>query len=195
MAKNRSNADQQDAIDLLIEDHEKVDKLFKEFEDADRDDDETRSRIVEQACMELKVHSMLEQEVFYPAIRAEVEDDEDEDLLNEAEVEHSTVDELVAKVEGLEAGDPLWAAHFTVLSEYVKHHVEEEEKEMFPRVRKMKELDLEELGNEMKERKESLMAELGDAAAMDEDADEEDEDTEVSAETESEGARRSRTKR
>ncbi|MDB5927434.1 MAG: hemerythrin protein [Betaproteobacteria bacterium] len=84
-----------------------------------------------------------------------------EDLLDEAEVEHETVRELIEKLEGMDSSDEKREAHFTVLSEYVKHHVQEEEKEMFPKLRKLKELDLEGLGAEMKERKAELMAEMG----------------------------------
>ena len=187
--KGRSKSDKQDAIDILLEDHKKVQQMFKDFEKLDREDTESCEEIVTQACTELKVHSALEKELFYPAVRDQVEKAEDEDLLNEAEVEHQTVDQLIETLEGMDAGDPMYSAHFTVLSEYVQHHVQEEEKEMFPRVKKLKGLDLEALGEEMMGRKEELMSELG--AGEDEDAElqelEEDEETTDLAEEDSGG--------
>jgi hemerythrin superfamily protein len=157
-----------DAVEILIEDHKRVLKLFKQFENTDRDDEESLQDVVESAIAELQVHSMLEEELFYPAVRAQLDDDEGEDLLNEAEVEHESVDELIAKLQELDAGDAMYAAYFTVLAEYVKHHVKEEEKELFPRVKKLPDLDLEQLGRDIETRREALLAE----AADDEDADE-----------------------
>ncbi len=181
MATRKVKPEQQDAIKMLMEDHKKVDEMFKDFEKLDREDTEACEQLVTTACIELKVHSMLEKELFYPAVRDQVDKPEDEDLLNEAEVEHQTVDQLIETLEGMDASDPMYAAHFTVLSEYVKHHVKEEEKEMFPRVKKLKSLDLEALGEEMAQRKQELMAEFGG----EEDAElkelEEDEDTAASA--------------
>ncbi len=180
MAKARSKSEQQDAIDILLEDHKKVQKLFKDFEKLDRQDTEACQELVGTACTELKIHSLLEKELFYPAVRDQVDKEEDEDLLNEAEVEHQTVDQLIETLEGMEPGDAMYAAHFTVLSEYVKHHVQEEEKEMFPRVRKLKSLDLEALGEEMTGRKEELMSELGGGEDEDAELEELEEDEEVS---------------
>lgn len=180
MAKARSKSEQQDAIDILLEDHKKVQKMFKDFEKLDRQDTEACEELVSTACTELKIHSLLEKELFYPAVRDQVEKEEDEDLLNEAEVEHQTVDQLIETLEGMDPGDAMYAAHFTVLSEYVKHHVQEEEKEMFPRVKKLKGLDLEALGEEMMGRKEELMSELGGAEDEDAELQELEEDEEVS---------------
>lgn len=190
MAKSRSKSgDQQNAIDLLLEDHKSAQKLFKEFEKADREDTEAIEELVTTACRELKVHSMLEKELFYPAVRDQVDKDEDEDLLNEADVEHQTVDQLIDTLEGMDADDPMYCAYFTVLSEYVQHHVKEEEKEMFPRVKKMKELDLDALGSEMMQRKHELVAELGgeDDAGL-QDLEEDDEASASAGEEELEGA-------
>lgn len=200
MTKARSKSEEQNAIDMLLEDHKKVQKMFKDFEKLDREDTEACQELVSTACIALKVHSMLEKELFYPAVRDQVDKEEDEDMLNEAEVEHQTVDQLIETIEGMDAGDAMYAAHFTVLSEYVKHHVQEEEKEMFPRVKKLKSLDLEALGEEMKARKQELMAEFGgeeDAGLQEVDEDEEASD---SAEEEETGAekgpgRQSRTRR
>lgn len=167
MAKTQSAPS--DAIELLMEDHKRVQKLFKDFEKIEREDEESIRDVVETAIAELQVHSMLEEELFYPAVRAQIDDDEGEDLLNEAEVEHEAVDELIAKLQELEAGDAMYSAYFTVLTEYVKHHVKEEEKELFPRVKKLTELDLEQLGRDMQKRREDLQSEM---AAEEEDADE-----------------------
>ena len=112
-------------------------------------------------------------EVFYPAVREAAAQEEVEDLLNEAEVEHSTVRQLIEKIEGMSPQDEKRSAHFTVLVEYVKHHVKEEEKEMFPKVKKLESLDLSALGRQMKERKAELMGEMGiDAEAVEESEDE-----------------------
>jgi hemerythrin superfamily protein len=189
----RSSTAQANAIDMLMEDHRNVETLFAAFENADREDEEECQRIAETACAELRIHSMLEQEVFYPAVRGEA-DEEEEDLLNEAEVEHASIEELIDKLDGMDAGDPMYAAHFTVLTEYVKHHVKEEEDEMFPKVRKMKGLDLDELGTEMRERREALIAEAGmEADDLDEEEEISDESEESTAAVEEEApARRTR---
>ncbi len=150
----------EDAIDLLKQDHREVEALFKEFEQLE-DEMEAAEQVIETACTELKIHDKIETEIFYPALREAAEQEEVEDLLDEAEVEHETVRELIGKLEGMEPTDEKRKAHFTVLMEYVKHHVQEEEKEMFPKLKKLKSLDLEGLGEQMKERKTELMAELG----------------------------------
>jgi hemerythrin superfamily protein len=108
---------------------------------------------------------MLEEELFYPAVRAQVEDDDErnQDLLNEAEVEHESVEEIIAKLQDLEADDPMYYAYFSVLAEYVKHHIKEEEKELFPEVKKMKALDLQQLAGDMRARREELFAEIEEA--------------------------------
>ena len=150
----------EDAIDLLKQDHREVEALFKEFEQLE-DDVEAAAQVIETACTELTIHDRIETEIFYPAVREAAEKEEIEDMLDEAEVEHETVRELIAKLEGMGAADEKRKAHFTVLTEYVKHHVKEEEKEMFPKLKKLKSLDLEGLGDQMKERKTELMAEMG----------------------------------
>lgn len=201
MAKARSKSEQQNAIDMLLEDHKKVQKMFKDFEKLDREDTEACEELVTTACTQLKVHSMIEKELFYPAVRDQIEKEEDEDIMNEAEVEHQTVDNLIETLEGMDAGDPMYSAHFTVLSEYVKHHVQEEEKEMFPRVKKLKSLDLDALGEEMMNRKQELMTEFG--GEEDAELQELEEDEEVSGSAEEEeseegekgGGRQARSRR
>jgi len=147
----------QDAIEMLKADHAKVEKAFKEFEKMDRSDTETCREAVRSVCEDLKVHTTLEEEIFYPAVREAIED---EDLLNEAAVEHETAKMLIEQLENMEPDDPNYFATFTVLGEYVMHHVKEEEGEMFPQAKKAKDLDLEELGERMRGRKEELTAEM-----------------------------------
>ena len=158
-----------DAIDLLKKDHREVETLFKEFDQLE-DDQGAAEQVIETACTELKMHDRIETEIFYPAVREAAEKEEIEDLLDEAEVEHDTVRELIEKLEGMDPTDEKRHAHFKVLTEYVKHHVKEEEKEMLPQVKKLKSLDLQALGLEMKARKEALMAEMGIEVEEDETA-------------------------
>lgn len=152
MNKSSIPAGQKVALSLLLDDHRKAKKLFKAFEDA-KDDSEKES-IAREVCMELTVHTQLEEELFYPALREA--DDVFADMLDEAEVEHASAKDLIAQVEGMHPGDDLYDAKVTVLGEYVNHHVEEEEEEMFTKV-VSKKVDLKELGEQMKARKEELM--------------------------------------
>jgi len=144
------------ALELLKEDHDRVKKSFKEFEKMDREDTATMEELVRAVCEDLKVHAALEEEIFYPAVRAAIED---EDIMNEAQVEHDTAKMLIEQLENMGPEDPNFHATFTVLGEYVKHHVKEEEDEMFPQAKKA-DLDLEELGEQMRQRKEELMGEM-----------------------------------
>ena len=154
MAKTKAKA--AGAIEMLKDDHDKVKKAFKEFEKLDREDTDAAQQLVQTVCEELKVHTTLEEEIFYPAAREAIED---EDLLNEAQVEHETAKMLIEQLENMGADDPNYHATFTVLGEYVNHHIKEEEGEMFPEVKKS-DLDLEELGQRMKARKQELMGEM-----------------------------------
>ena len=148
------------AIDLLKADHEKVKKAFKEFEKMDRADTEACRELVTSVCADLRVHTTLEEEIFYPALREAIED---EDIMNEAAVEHETAKMLIEQLENMEPDDPNYVATFTVLGEYVMHHVKEEEDEMFPQAKKAKQLDLDALGEQMRARKEELTAETAQA--------------------------------
>jgi hemerythrin-like domain-containing protein len=145
-----------DAIDLLKQDHDKVEKAFKDFEKADRQDPEACRQLIETVCDDLKVHTALEEEIFYPAVREAIED---QDLLNEAAVEHETARMLIEQLENMGSDDPNYFATFTVLGEYVRHHVKEEQGEMFPAAKKAR-LDLESLGERMRARKRELTDEL-----------------------------------
>ena len=162
MAQTRSKK-QPNAIDMLKHDHREVEMLFKEFEQLHEQGEDAAEQVIQTACTELKIHDKLETEIFYPAVRAEA-GEEETDLLDEAEVEHDSVRSLIQKLEGMGAGDEKRHAHFTVLMEYVKHHVKEEEKEMFPKINKM-DIDFDELAMQMKERKAELMSEMGVEAA------------------------------
>jgi len=148
-----------DAIELLTEDHRKVDELFEEYESAKEEaSDGDKEELVAEICLELTVHASVEEEVFYPAAR-EALDEEELHLLDEAEVEHEHIKMLVEELKTMTAGEPLYDAKVKVLSEYVKHHVEEEEGEIFPTVRDA-DLDVEALGDQLRARKEQMMAEL-----------------------------------
>ena len=149
----------EDAIALLTDDHKKVKQLFKQFDkikDEDGAEDE-RAELANQICMELTVHTQIEEEVFYPACREAIKET---DLLDEAKVEHASARDLISQIESMEPDDELFSAKVTVLGEYVNHHIEEEEGELFPQCKKAK-MDLETLGQEMLELKEELQSEVG----------------------------------
>ncbi len=149
-----------DAVSMLMEDHKNVQKLFRDFEKAhDADDSEACQEIVQRACAELEVHTTLEEELFYPAAR-EALGEEDEELIDEAEVEHQSAKELIAQLGAMGPEDQKYAATFMVLAEYVKHHIKEEERELFPKVKKAR-LDVDSLGEEMQARKSALAGEKG----------------------------------
>ena len=150
----KSKTKSPDALALLKADHELVQDLFDKFEKARTD--KQKATLAEQICTELTIHAQIEEEIFYPAVREAIEDD---DLMDEADVEHAGAKDLIAQIEASDPGEDHFDAKVTVLGEYVKHHVEEEQSEMFPKVRKA-ELDLNELGSEMRARKDELQAEM-----------------------------------
>lgn len=153
-----SHASKRDAIQILTADHREVSKIFEQFEKIkDKDDAEKKQSLVQRACDELTIHAQVEEEIFYPALRKALEDD---DLIDEAVVEHISAKQLIAELETMEPGDDLYDAKFTVLGEYVKHHVKEEQNEIFPKAKKSK-MDLKQLGQEIAERKEQMKSELG----------------------------------
>jgi len=142
-----------DAIELLTSDHKSVKGLFQAFEKIkDRDDaNDDKSDLVRRICAELTVHATIEEEIFYPAVREAIDD---EDLMDEADVEHSSVKDLIAQLEDASPGDDHYDAKVTVLGELVEHHVKEEEGEMFPKARKA--IDVAAVGAELAERKTEL---------------------------------------
>ena len=146
------------AIELLKRDHDDVDTLFSQYEDSkETDDDDAKLTLVTQICDALTVHAQVEEEIFYPAARRAIDGDEGKDLLDEAAVEHQTLKDLIARLEAAPTDDPLYDAGVKVLSEYVKHHVKEEENELFPKV-KSSQMDLEAIGRQLADRKAELTA-------------------------------------
>jgi hemerythrin superfamily protein len=146
-----------DATALLQRDHAEVKKLFKQYEklaDAEADGAE-RGELAAQICAMLTVHATIEEEIFYPAARAA---EVDADLLDEADVEHASAKDLISQIESMSPDDDLYDAKVSVLGEYIDHHVQEEEGEMFPKCRKS-EMDLAALAEALAERKSELMAE------------------------------------
>jgi hemerythrin superfamily protein len=141
-----------DAITLLKQDHRQVEQLFKAFEGVAAD----KSEIASEVCRLLTIHAQIEEEIFYPAVREALTDDVSDDLLDEAEVEHDSAKALIAQIEELGDTDELFEAKVKVLGEYIRHHVKEEESELFPRV-KESELNLERVGAELERRKKVLL--------------------------------------
>jgi hemerythrin superfamily protein len=122
-----------DAITLLKDDHRTVEKLFKQFEQAGPRAGKTKAKLVKQIIHELAVHAVIEEQIFYPAVRNEVDDADDEVL--EALEEHHIVKWVLSELEGMTPDDERFTAKVTVLIENVRHHVKEEEQELFPEVR------------------------------------------------------------
>lgn len=141
-----------DATVLLRADHKLVSDLFSEFEKTRATS--KKKKLVDQICMALTVHAQIEEEIFYPAVKRALRDKE---LVPEATVEHATLKALIGQVEGIEPDGEMYDARVKVLSEYVKHHVKEEQTEMFPKAKSAK-LDLTELGARIAARKEELLA-------------------------------------
>ena len=146
-----------DAVDLLDADHIAVKKLFTAYQKlCDKDaPSEEKQQLAGQICQELTVHARIEEEIFYPQVREAIDDD---DLLDEAEVEHATAKDLIAQIEEMSPEDDLYDAKVTVLGEYIDHHVKEEREEMFVKARKT-DLDLVAMAEELSERKMELMEE------------------------------------
>ena len=145
-----------DAIVLLKEDHKRVSALFAQYQKLMNNDgaDSAKQKLAGQICGELKVHTTIEEELFYPAARAAL-NEKGSDLLDEATVEHASAKDLIAQLESASPADDLYDAKVTVLGEYIKHHVKEEQDEMFPKCRKAK-MDLRGLGARMATRKAEL---------------------------------------
>ena len=144
-----------DAVALLKADHQVVQKLFDQFEKTRSED--RKGAIAGQICRELTVHAQIEEEIFYPAAREVLRD---EDLIDEATVEHQSAKDLIRQIEGGKPGDGLFDAKVKVLGEYIRHHVKEEQNEMFPKIRKTK-LDLKLVGEQLQARKLELVERAG----------------------------------
>jgi hypothetical protein len=147
------------AIDLLEEDHHEVEDYFDEYEKLE--DDKEKAALAAKICLALRVHTQIEEEIFYPQARKVTEDD---DLLDEAVVEHAGAKHLIAEIEEMKVGDDLYDAKVKVLGEQIRHHVEEEREELFPEVEAAK-MDLEGVGKKLAARKVELMAELSGGSA------------------------------
>ena len=144
----------QDAIALLKADHKKVSGLFSEYEAARAT---TRKKsLAKQICTELSVHAQIEEEIFYPKVKAALKDHE---LIPEAIVEQDSLKKLIAEIKGKEPNGEMYDAKVKVLSEYVKHHVKEEHTEMFPKAKKTS-LDMKAIGAELLARKKALLAQM-----------------------------------
>ena len=157
------SAGAQDAVALLTADHREVKSLFEKYEKLAQNQGNAgdRQALAETICDMLIVHTTIEEDIFYPAARKATQDDE---LLDEARVEHAAAKNLIAEIKEMSPKDDLYDAKVKVLGEQIDHHVEEEEGEMFPETRKS-DMDLAELGARMLARKNQLMSELGESAS------------------------------
>src|SRR6266850_1800937 len=153
--KKETQAASPSAIDLLEQDHREVEEWFDEYDEL-KEDDARKAELAQKICLALKVHAQIEEEIFYPQAR---EATKDNDLIDEAAVEHATVKHLIGEIEGMEVGEELYDAKIRVLWEMVKHHIKEEEKELFPELVSAK-MDFDAVGKELAQRKEELMAEM-----------------------------------
>lgn len=149
-AATRKETKHHEATAMLRADHKLVAELFDEFEAARSGT--KKKTLAEQICRELIVHTQIEEEIFYPAVKDALNDT---DMVPEAVVEHATLRSLIAEIRAHDSDEETWEAKVKVLGEYVQHHVKEEEKEMFPQAKET-DLDMEELGAMMQQRKEEL---------------------------------------
>lgn len=164
MAMNKSHlpAAQKGVIGMLIDDHRKVQKIFKAFE-SEKDPDR-KQEMVYEACTDLAAHTEIEERHFYPFLR-NADPEKFGDLLDEAKVEHASAKDLIAQLMRASPSDDLYDAKFTVLGEYTNHHIKEEEDELFPEVVKGK-YDLRELEQPMQETKMAVTAKGPQEAKM-----------------------------
>jgi hemerythrin superfamily protein len=144
------------AFDVLEEDHREVEEWFDQYDELKNSDEDRKAELSKKICLALKVHAQIEEEIFYPRAREATKDD---DLIDEAIVEHATVKNLIAEIEEMDVEEALHDAKIRVLAEMVKHHIREEEEELFPELQSAK-MDLDAVGKELAERKEELMSEM-----------------------------------
>ena len=173
MARSKSGAARAQplALELLMADHRKVEDLFEQFEQEKESDEGTRREIAQKICAELTIHAQVEEELLYPWLKENLEDD-DMEMVEEAYVEHATAKDLIAQIEGAADIDEQFNAKVKVLGEYIKHHVQEEENEIFPEIRDQQE-ELDEIGQEIAARKGELKEEMGLAPDEEEEGEEE----------------------
>ena len=150
---------EKDACDLLDTDHKNVKKMFKAYEELAgsraRGAAQKKMDLAHEICQELKAHAQVEEEIFYPALRAVLKDT---GILAEAEVEHAGAKDLIAQIESMTEADEMFDAKVKVLGEYIDHHVKEERNEIFPKARAVRKLDLVSMRDQIEARKEELMA-------------------------------------
>ena len=139
-----------DAIELLTQDHQTVKELFEQYEALSDRSLASKRKLALKICLELSKHAMAEEEIFYPAVREASR--ENEDLIDEATVEHASAKDLIAQIVAMAPGEDLYDAKVKVLSEQIEHHVQEEEDDIFPRAREA-ELDLLAMGGQIAARK------------------------------------------
>jgi hemerythrin superfamily protein len=140
------------ATQMIRQDHKKVESLFKKFEQTKGA--QAKRRLAENAMAELEIHAALEEEIFYPAVKREVDDGS---MVQEAIEEHQTVKQLISELKGMEEADEEFESQFSQLMENVQHHVEEEENEMLPKVEES-DMDLNSLGAQMAQRKQQMQS-------------------------------------
>lgn len=150
------------ALQLLKKDHQDVSDLLDRFER--EEGEQQKVELADRICRMLTVHAQIEEEIFYPAARAALGPDRT-GLLDEAAVEHASVQDLIDEIEPAEPDDPMFQARLTVLGEYVRHHVKEEENELFPQLDRG-DLDLDALGERLAQRKQALQAEAQEEAEV-----------------------------
>ncbi len=172
MPSRKQDKDGPDAIQLLKLDHEAVRRLFEDFEQAGAD---RKFELATEICQALTVHATIEEEIFYPRAQEAIEA---EDLMLEAEIEHDTVKQLIERIQGDDVDEIQLSAIIKVMNEYVNHHVNEEHRRLFPRV-KRSEIDLDALGKELRVRKQELEAGFkasmtGESGAVDDDGEADD---------------------
>jgi hemerythrin superfamily protein len=158
--KSVDTAKQHDVLSILSEDHRRVQELFKQFEKmrTHKNGEDKMKELVTQICVELTVHSKVEEEVFYPVAREVIKDQE---ITDEAYVEHAGAKELIQQLQSMKPGDEYYDAKVIVLEEYINHHIKEEEEKIFPAMKKAK-VDLDEIGEQIIQRKEELKADAGE---------------------------------
>ena len=156
-------AETTDAIELLQEDHRQVEALFKDYEQlAESNDLDAKESVATEICEKLTVHAQIEEEIFYPAARQALGGETE--IIDEAEEEHADAKQLIAEIEEMSSDDSDYDAKVKSLSDAIAHHVEEEESEMFPKLRQSG-METQALGDQMAERKQEIMEELGLAEA------------------------------
>ena len=144
-------SEENDAIGMLKRDHDRVKTLFEQFETAERKAE--KQKIAKQAIQELRVHSAIEEELFYPAVREHLKNG----VMNEADEEHHVAKLLIAELDAMNADNDHFDAKFTVLAESVRHHIKEEENDMLPKARDLP-IDFRALGEKMERRRAELQA-------------------------------------